>query len=230
MPEPRTKVDPQLLQARWVLGGVTADEWVDQAILALEQGFDGSALRQLAGLVNPTQRDLGYLPDRALAEMGLNTSDKDHAVDFLLSRAAMLTGETVLTLVERFPDFLPRWRQHLEYWKGEPAGQYNDMGEFVHFVVEDLYEKGKLDDTRRVFDCLEELFTKGNQEARNLIGVGFFETLQNFASWRPYGNKVFEPFLGPMSKDVWKEIKRIWHGKASLMDVIRAERNNSNNR
>jgi hypothetical protein len=139
----------------------------------------------------------------------------------------MLTGATVLTLVDRFPAFSPRWRKHLEYWKGKPAGQYNDMGEFVHFVVEDLYEKGNLDEMRRVFDCLEKLFTEGNQETRDLIGIGFFETLQNFASWRPYGNTVFEPFFGPMSKEVWKEIKRIWHGKSSLMDVIRAERSAS---
>jgi hypothetical protein len=55
----RARLDPQLLQARWVLRGVAADEWVDQAVSALDEGFDGTALRQLAGLMNPTQRDLG---------------------------------------------------------------------------------------------------------------------------------------------------------------------------
>jgi hypothetical protein len=224
MAESRTRLDPQLLQARWVLGGVTADEWVDQAALALEQGFDGTALRQLAGLMNPTQRDLGSLPARALAEMGLSACDKDQAVSFLVSRGAMLTGVTVLSLVEKFPTFLPRWRTHLEYWQGEPAGQYNDMAEFVHFVVEDLYERANLDEMHQAFDCLETLFAEGGQETRDLIGLGFFETLQNFASWRPYGNEVFEPFFGPISKQVWKEIRLTWRGKSSLMDVIRAER------
>jgi hypothetical protein len=48
----RTKhLDPQLLQARWVRDGVAPEEWVDQATSALDQGFDGTALRQLAGLV-----------------------------------------------------------------------------------------------------------------------------------------------------------------------------------
>jgi hypothetical protein len=225
MNESRTRLDPQFLQARWVLGGVGAYEWVDQAALALDQGFDGTALRQLAGLMNPTQRDLGHLPDRALAEMGLKSCDKESAVSLLVERGAMLTGGTILALVDAFPAFLPRWRQHLGYWKGERAGQYTDMSEFVQFVVEDLYEKGNLDDTQMVFDCLEKLFADGNQETRDLIGLGFFETLQNFASWRPYGNTVFEPFFGPMSKEVWKEIRRIWQGKSSLMDVIRAERN-----
>jgi hypothetical protein len=72
---------------------------------------------------------------------------------------------------------------------------------------------------------LETLFAEGSRETRDLIGLGFFETLHNVASWRPYGNTVFEPFLGPMSKQVWKEIRRIWQGKSNLMDVIRAERN-----
>ena len=220
-----SKLDPQLLQARWVLGGVGPYEWVDQASLALEEGFDGTALRQLAGLTNPTERDLGLLPDRALAEMGLDHSDNERAVSLLVARGAMLTADTILTLVNAFPAFLPRWRQHLEHWKGAPAGQYNDIAAFVHFVVEDLYEKGNLDDMQRVFDCLERLFAEGNQETMDIIGFGFFETLQNFASWRPYGNTVFQPFLGPMSKEVWDEISRMWQGKGSLMDVIRAEKN-----
>src|SRR5215467_9212841 len=227
MPEPTKPLDRQLLQARWVLGGVAPEEWVDQAISALDQSFDGTALRQLAGLVRPTQRDLGNLPERALAEMGLEPCDRERAISILVARGGTLTGKTVLALVEGFPTFSSRWRRHLEYWKGEPAGNYNDMAEFVHFVVEDLYEKGNLNEMQRVFDCLERLFAEGNQETRDLIGLGFFETLQNFASWRPYGNTVFEPFFGPMSKRVWKEVGRNWKGKSSLMDVIRAERNSS---
>jgi len=99
------------------------------------------------------------------------------------------------------------------------------MAEFVHFVVEDLYEKGNLGETQRAFDCLEMLFKDGDQKARDLIGLGFFETLQNFASWRPGGNVVYEQFLRTISRQVWNEIKRQWTGKSSLMDVIRTERN-----
>ena len=227
MAESRARFDPQLLQARWVLRDVEADEWVDQAVLALEQGFDGTALRQLAGLMNPDGRDLGRLPDRALAEMGLDPCNKEDAVSLLEARGASLTGETMLTLVETFPAFRPRWRQHLGHWAGKPAGQYYDMGEFMHFVVEDLYEKGNLDELQRVFDCLEKFFAEGNQDTTDLIGIGFFEKLRNFASWRPYGSAVFEPFFGPMSREVWEEIRQMWQGKSSLMDVIRAERNTS---
>jgi len=130
----------------------------------------------------------------------------------------------MLTLVEAFPNFAGRWREHLAWWGGEPAGTYNDMAELVHFVVEDLYEESRLDEVRRVFELLEKLFADGELDTRNLIAGGFFETLQCFASWRPYGNRVFEQFLGPMSEQCWREIEQMWVGKSSLMDVIRSER------
>ena len=38
-------------------------------------------------------------------------------------------------LVASFPGFRPRWERHLQLWNGEPAGGFNDMAEFVHFVV-----------------------------------------------------------------------------------------------
>jgi len=224
---PANRLDPQLLQARWVLGAVGAEELVNQAGLALEQGFDGNALRQLAGLVRPALPNLGLLPERAFAEMGLKPCDRDQALSLVIASGLPQTSPTIHALVEAFPDFSNRWRKHLAYWNGEPAGHYTDMAEFVHFVVEDLYEKGNLNETQRAFDCVEKLFAEGNQATRDLIGLGFFETLQNFASWRPYGNAAFERFFGPMSARVWKEIRQPWAGKSSLMDVIRAERNNS---
>jgi len=220
------KFDPQLLQARWVLGSLGAEELVSEARLALEQGFDGTALRQLAGLERPAIRDLGLLPERAFREMGLGACDKDQAASLLLTRGPTLTTQTMCLLVETFLDFSDRWRKHLAHWGGEPAGSYNDMAEFVHFVVEDLYEKGHTGQVRCVFELLETLFAEGDQTTRDLIGLGFFETIQNFASWRPYGNKAFEQFLGPMSKQCWMEIQQQWAGKSSLMEVIRSERQN----
>jgi hypothetical protein len=224
MTGPQSRLDPELLQARWVLGSLDAEELVSGAMLALEQGFDGSALRQLAGLEGSAMRDLGALPERAFVEMGLKRCDNDQAVSLLLARGPTLTSPTVCVLVEAFPEFSTRWRKHLADWGGEPAGSYNDMAKFVHFVVEDLYEKELTGEVRRAFELLETLFVEGDQPTRDLIGLGFLETLQNVASWRPYGNRAFEQFLGPMSTRCWKEIQRQWSGKSSLMDVIRSER------
>jgi hypothetical protein len=74
------------------------------------------------------------------------------------------------------------------------------------------------------------LLVEADQETRNLIGLGFFETLQNVASHRPQGNKAYEQLLGPMSKKVWSELQKMWAGKSSLVDVIRAEQKTNNSR
>jgi hypothetical protein len=97
------------------------------------------------------------------------------------------------------------------------------MAEVVHFVVEDVYEKGNLDETRRIFKFLEQQLVDADEETRNLIGLGFFETLQCFASWQQGGNRVYEQFLGPISREIWIDLQRMWVGKSSLADVIRAE-------
>jgi hypothetical protein len=223
-------LDPDLLQARWVLGGIEPEQFVAIAVSALEHGFDGAALQQLAGLSRPTSNDLGTLPARVFAGMGLKPIDQDEAVALLLARGEPSTSPVISVLRKAFPDFGDRWKKHITLWGGNPAGSHNDMAEFVHFVVEDVYEKGNLDETRRAFQLLEKLLVEADQETRNLIGLGFFETLQNVASWRPRGNKVYEQFFGPTSKRVWSEIQMMWAGKSSLMDVIRAEQKGNNPR
>ncbi|MGB7845739.1 MAG: hypothetical protein WBL63_09010 [Candidatus Acidiferrum sp.] len=141
----------------------------------------------------------------------------------LLARGEPATSPVISALRQAFPDFEERWKKHVAWWGGNSAGSYNDIAEFVHFVIEDLREKGKLDETRRVFQVLENLLVEADQETRNLIGLGFFEDLQNVASHRPQGNKVYEQFFGPMSRKVWSELQKMWAGKSSLMDIIRAE-------
>jgi hypothetical protein len=168
---------------------------------------------KLLGQHDPGARELGNLPERVFAEMGLKPIDRDEAVARLLVRGEPATSPAIRALLEAFPDFSERWKKHVKWWRGNPAGSYNDMSEFfVHFVVEDLYEKGNLDEARRIFQLLEKLFVEGDQETRDLIGLGFFETLQNFASWRPGGNKVYEQFFGPMSKQAWSELGVMWGG------------------
>ena len=215
---------PELLQARWVLGGLTPEQFVEQAVHALKYGFDGTALRQVAGLSHPTLRDLGDLPVKVFADLGLERIDRDEAVAVLIAYGEPSTSPIISSLRQTFPSFSNRWKKHIAWWGGKSAGSYMDMAEFVYFVVEDLYEKGNLGETRRAFLYLEQLLTGANQNTRGLIGLGFFETLQNVASWRPGGNKVYEQFLGSTSKQIWAELQIMWQGKSSLMDVVRAER------
>lgn len=132
-------------------------------------------------------------------------------------------AEVMPRLIADFPGFRPRWQKHLELWKGEPAGSYNDIAEFAHFVVQDLYPNGNTADLQRAFDLMEQWLVNGNQNLRDLIAVGFLEDVQNVASWQPFGKEAFIPFLGPQSRQTWNEIEKIWAGKTSLMEVVRDE-------
>jgi hypothetical protein len=197
MGESKEHLDVQLLQAKWVLGGVEPEQLVQAAVLALKQGFDGTALRQLAGLSRPASRDLGRLPARAFAEMGLQPSSEDEAVSILLDRDEPRTSPVISSFRHAFPDFLNRWRKYIGHEGGNSCGSYIDMAEVVHFVVEDVYENGNIHETRRIFEFLEQQLLVADEETRNLIGLGFFETLQCFASWRQGGNRVLRAISRP---------------------------------
>ena len=122
MSELRSNLDPELLQARWVLGGIEPEQFVAIAVSALEQGFDGTALQQLAGLSRPTSRDLGTLPERVFAAMGLKPIDQDEAVALLLARGEPSTRPVISVLRHACPDFSDRWKKHIAWWGGNPAG------------------------------------------------------------------------------------------------------------
>ncbi len=205
------ELNPELLQIRWVLGRLSPEDLPHQAALALQHGFDGTALRQLAGLVRPTLRDLDALPSRAFAEMGLTAIDEKQAAASLIDRGLPRVSETIALLLKSFPSFHERWQKHVVFWGGRSAGSYNDMEQFVHFVIDDLYGRGDRTELRRFFDILEEILVKADEETSDLIALGFFERLQN-AVPPPYGSKVFEEFFGPKSRQMWKDLHASWAG------------------
>lgn len=225
MSESTPTFDPKFLQAKWLLGDIAPEELVAEAIVALEHGFSGSALQQLAGLASPARRDLGSLPDRAFAEIGLAAMDKSQAARYVVAHYSPANRLVVTKLLESFPAFEIRWN-HFVAEQGV-FGPFTDTAQFVEFVVEDLYDKGDTAEVRRAFDFLESLLVGADEETTNLVALGFFETLQCVASWRPYGNRAFEPFLGQLSRQIWEELRVMWRGKSSLAQVIRAERQRS---
>lgn len=163
------------------------------------------------------------MPEKSFRDMGLLPLDKKAAIATLKTRLVLVTSDVIRKLPESFPAFQERWDEHIANWGGEPAGSYNDMSIFVHFVVDDLYEKRNIDETHHVFRIFEMLFAEGDESDRNLIALGFLETLQCVKSWRPYGNAAFREFLGPLCRQAWTEIESQWTGKSSLMEVLRAE-------
>ncbi len=105
------RFNPDLVQARWILGGLTPEDLVSQALWALQQDFSGISLQQIAGLVSPTVWDLGTLPERAFAEMGLKPIDRQGTVDILVAHGGLSSG-ILRSLLIAFPAFSDRWRKH----------------------------------------------------------------------------------------------------------------------
>jgi hypothetical protein len=139
--------------------------------------------------------------------------------------ALVVAGHALMfRLREAFPRFESRWAEHLAFWSGEPAGAYNDIGPFSHFIDEELFIHGEKDEVRRAFFLIEELFLSGSQSTRDLIGIGFIEDLRNISSHRVNGHETLIPYLPPTLLRVWNDIARQWIGRSSLADVIRAER------
>jgi hypothetical protein len=205
---PADDFNPEMLQIRWVLGALRPEELPVQATLALQHGFDGTALRQLAGLVRPTVRDLESLPNRAFAEMGLSAIDKEQAATSLISRDLPRVSNTISVLLKSFPNLHERWKKHVVNWRGESAGSYNDIEEFVPFVIQDLYRGGNQAELSRFFTTLEDILSSSDPETRNLI-ASFFERLQNEAP-PPHRGNVFKEFLGTRSREMWQKLQATW--------------------
>lgn len=126
-------------------------------------------------------------------------------------------------LLEACPGFRPAWEAHLEWWKGEEPGAYNDTAEFARYLVES-FERGQTAELPSAFAAIEKILNEGDQESRDIAGIGVLESLQTIGSNHSCGEDVFIQWLGPTSRRAWAEIEEIWEGKQSLMDVIRAER------
>jgi len=107
--------DPNLFVAKWYCSRVNPEEIPLFAADALEAGFDGPALRRLAGLASPNSSEVGDLFDRALAEIGtVEIRTKEQAI----LKLAKLTARSIVD--EEIDAFagaasLARFAQELHY-------------------------------------------------------------------------------------------------------------------
>ena len=72
-------LDIEQLAARWVLGHVPGEDLPAAATQALVNGYDGPALREIAGTANPLLRDVADLFERALDELGARRPSRKEA-------------------------------------------------------------------------------------------------------------------------------------------------------
>ena len=102
----------------YYFGDLSYSELPNVCVEALENGFDGRALRRLAGLVNSVARDMkAHEIDLAFCELGVNAPiPKDEARLFLAAEAARkaVVGESNVF------DAATHIRIHICGWKNLP--------------------------------------------------------------------------------------------------------------
>ena len=78
--------DPQRLAALYYFGDLSCWKLPQIAADALERGYDGTALRRLAGLINPVETDIQRVEiDCAFREMGVVTPIPKHKARLVLA-------------------------------------------------------------------------------------------------------------------------------------------------
>jgi len=125
------------------------------------------------------------------------------------------TKQIMSDLLREFPQFQSRWDDHSRRW-GQDAGPCLGMAVFAHFVIDVLYEQQNYARVAAVFGRMEEFFKDGGQEVRDLIGLGFLQTLQNAALLKSYGSEAFVRFLGAETGRVWVQLEAIWRASIGL--------------
>ena len=89
----------------------------------------------------------------------------------LLESRMTTKSEVMPLLLEACPGFQSAWQEHLEWWKGEEPGAFNDAAEFARYLVEP-YERGDTSEFSAAFATIEKILNEGDQEARDVAGIG----------------------------------------------------------
>ena len=130
--------------------------------------------------------------------------------------------EIVPRLLEACPSARSAWDEHLASWGEKERGIYNDTAIFAHHMNAAL-KAGDAREFEAFFGALEDFLAAGDTNTKTVAIIGVIETLQNVASHEPPGYQAFERWLGPLSRQAWSDVERMWSGKESLMDILRSE-------
>lgn len=130
---------------------------------------------------------------------------------------ALTRKEDVLPgLIAAAPSQLGPWEDYLagEYAPGDERLLWVDAGEVGRRAL-DLLRTGNIDELRGMFEEVERALTHADEEARNLIVIGFLEGLQFQASWEgqrgsPIVEDDFKPFLGRVTLQAWEALDALW--------------------
>ena len=114
-------------------------------------------------------------------------------------------------LFEVSPDFQKFISEELDFFKDEKL-YHVILGCYAHYLFE-KYKNNDLDYIKIGFDKLEFLLVNGDNEVKNIITLGFFESFQNILLGDKIDLGIIDEFLLPESKKAWHDIIEFWENK-----------------
>lgn len=203
--------DPQLFAAEWYLGGLDGEDLSRFAREALEQGYDGKNLAQLAVLTKPTKRDVEGIVDSALRELGVAAPlSTDSAASWVLGSVKAGAASLDVTAINLVGKLLTALRELEEPYLKEVKSYYGVTGNYwvVGVVwkpaIKDQISSGKVTDfLRRTSSFIEQVCTSEDAEAINVLWIEMFE---DFVHSLDGVLKFMWPILGPSTKAVIRDV------------------------
>ena len=124
-------------------------------------------------------------------------------------------NNTMEKIVSSFPDFKDSWNAHLKYWEGDDERTIGiDITAFCSFVIKKLKVKEDYN-YNLVFDLIEELLVKGNEEVSYAVEFQFLENILNSSAYGHFPIDSFFNYLGKESKAFCKANEEFWGIKNS---------------
>lgn len=108
--------------------------------------------------------------------------------------------ECMKLILEKFPDFIGVWQEHLAWWDDEIPGFSNNMSVFSRYVVCLLQGENRLSEIKDIFLFIESLLVSGTDIVKNAATTCFLENLLNALSDDRITASSFVPLLGSESK------------------------------
>jgi hypothetical protein len=122
----------------------------------------------------------------------------------------MKVTDVVPAFLSACPSAAHAWEEYMRRWNGQAErGHYNDAGVIAHHLV-DRFEGGHLDEFPAAFALLEGCLVEGDEQTKELASIGIIEDIQNIASHRPFGPRVFYQWLGSESRAAWDQLCEDW--------------------
>jgi|SRR5580704_10573828 hypothetical protein len=205
--------DPHLTAAEWYLGGLDAESLPEFAREALEHGYNGRNLAELATLTKPTKRDVERFVDGALREVGVGAPlSEDEAALWILGSVkgnANSSNITALTFVGKLLAALPELEKpFLEEVKssyGLPGNYCVAFAILRPAIMEQIATEEVTDFGLRFSSFIEEVCNSGDTEAINVLWIELFEWLVHSQTGEL---KFLWPILGPSTRAVIQEVAR----------------------